>query len=755
MIFMPTPLESIDSYFKSNIYKPFYMAVGDDEYSMIRSKLTEMGDVEFVRLSKFCRSADKKPDLDKLRETLRMADIDCQSNKIVLLGLGEYLALEGSDKALMILNELISFNLGSAHAIFLLRGVSAQVRNMASSDPRLSGRQIEITTEASSSSIEFMFSSIDLAMYDNDGFQRALILAEDGNEKKICVNTSIDFPNSLYSVRRIENPYSAICKNYKDFSIPKELGSEEYWTELLGELNARQDLSVVFNTHDFNKTEIDFYKNVSASGYRSWLYYIYLFCNAGELSNSYLKYVISKSKGIEDFKYNILNAISDCSYTEDGFDELYASRKRLVKDYPESDIAVFVSNNRKNQNESVYKLTDNTIVEQQEIIADIAQHGMPDNLGVIYSNLDLYLKDYHFHDDTMNELLSDYFNSYKKQKVFNELEDAFLKKVDELASTRMYNRLRTRDEIVAAINTDSTFLCWIDALGVEYLSFIVGIAQKRGLAVSVNVGRADLPTITSINKKFYENWPEDQKRKIEELDEIKHKEKGGYKYGPSNKYAIHLAKELKVIEDAINEAATDLGLRKYDRYVIASDHGASRLAVIRNKEEKYDTDTQGEHSGRCCKVFDGCDLPYATEENGYIVLADYGRFKKSRAANVEVHGGASLEEVLVPIITLSLKDSSVAIQPVDKIVKADHKTGIVVNLFVNKIITLPLFIEYKGKKYPSIQTDSNHYSVAIEEIKRACTAEMDIYLGEDLVSHISVNVVGKSASMNSDFDDLF
>ena len=135
-------IKAIESYYKSNVYKPFYMAVGDDEYRYIKAKLVEAGDIGFVRLSSCCRAADKKPDMDKLRETLRMADVDCDSNKIVLLGLGEYLALEGGAYAKRILNELISFNLGSAHAVFLLRGVSAQVREMINSDPRYVGRQI-------------------------------------------------------------------------------------------------------------------------------------------------------------------------------------------------------------------------------------------------------------------------------------------------------------------------------------------------------------------------------------------------------------------------------------------------------------------------------------------------------------------------------------------------------------------------------------------------------------------------------------
>ena len=61
-------MSAIESYFKSNIYKPFFMAVGDIDYKVIKNKLAELGEVEFFYMSKFCRSEDKKPDLDKLKE---------------------------------------------------------------------------------------------------------------------------------------------------------------------------------------------------------------------------------------------------------------------------------------------------------------------------------------------------------------------------------------------------------------------------------------------------------------------------------------------------------------------------------------------------------------------------------------------------------------------------------------------------------------------------------------------------------------
>ena len=69
-----------------------------------------------------------------------------------------------------------------------------------------------------------------------------------------------------------------------------------------------------------------------------------------------------------------------------------------------------------------------------------------------------------------------------------------------------------------------------------------------------------------------------------------------------------------------------------------------------------------------------------------MTLSDYGRFKGSRKANVEVHGGASLEEVIVPIITLTLRNnSSVEIRVLDKDeIHPDRHLGTTVKLSPSK-----------------------------------------------------------------------
>ena len=89
-------------------------------------------------------------------------------------------------------------------------------------------------------------------------------------------------------------------------------------------------------------------------------------------------------------------------------------------------------------------------------------------------------------------------------------------------------------------------------------------------------------------------------------------------------------------------------------------------AVINEKENKWEVSEKGIHSGRCCPKTDISEKPqYATEENDFWCLANYDRFKGGRKALVEVHGGATLEEVVVPVITIKKKNNSVNCKLVD------------------------------------------------------------------------------------------
>lgn len=757
-------MKAIDDYFASKIHKPFYMVVGDVEYGEIIDSLKSRA-ISIMHVSDCCKSDDKVPDLDDLRERLETADVSCDYNDVVLLGLGEYLALSGHTRAKDVLAELANYNLGSAQVVLLLRCIEPQVREFVKSDKRLVESGRVVFSDNTTTSVCFKFADSSLGIYEISGVRDILKLLEKGTSGEISANTVMEFRDSVLPIQRVRDSYEAISRNIIMDTVPKEYGTEDMWARMLSDIREHKfKMELVFDEYGFMDFQYaEFYDLLYGDEYRSWLFYIFLLMHIKSYKGKYLEYILEKSTGISSFKRAILDAIISIPHTDERFSGFYAERKRLLSHYPEAEMAIFINENKVNTEESVYKLTDNTLIEKQEIIIWIANHGVPGNLIEIYPDLAAYASKYSFSGKSLDvsfaARMTAYFEKYKELKLKNVLTEEFSDEVDKLARERIYNWLPKRDELVKSKNNGATQLFWIDALGVEHLSYITELARRRGLKISVDIGRAELPTITCENSDFFKNWPEELRHlKEEDLDGIKHKDKGGYYYTTKNPYPIHLAKELEIIDRAVSDIATTLGLRTYDRVVITSDHGASRLAVLRNKEEKYETDTKGEHSGRCCKYFPDCDLPFAIneEERGYIVLADYGRFKGSRAANVEVHGGASLEEVVVPVITLSLNDSSVMISIVDEDkIKADFKTGIKIKLYVNKTIRESLTLGYGNKRYKSHRIDDNHYAVDIPDIKRAGTYPADIYLGDGLAAHIDIKATGKSATMNDDFDDLF
>jgi hypothetical protein len=745
-------IEKVNTYLASSVNTPFFYFVGDSRYQDVKEKLSELG-LSIVRVSDYCRNDDKLPDIDGLFDQLSTTGKNVNGKKMAVIGLGEYLAVRGNNEAASVLSQLKDLNLGTAKVVFLLRGINAQVKGLQI-DPRFDKRRYNISDKGDCD-LSITIASISVDLSATAGLRDLLIRLENGECGNIVVRTAINLDDAIFTVHKISDAYEGIRFACPGFNLQRSCGNEKQWAELMTELNQiGGSLEGVLEQHGFkDRLEADFYGRVAGLDFRNWLYFIALKIKAPTLSNSYLRFVLEKTSQFDDFKGNVLNAIIDVAHTEKRFHLFYSERKALVAKFPESDIADFVVNNRKNTTESIYKLTDNTKTEREEIIAWIARNGIPPYLAEVYPALSAYLERYVFKCGNLSMLFTDYFDVYKRQKVSNNLEDDFLAKVEDFALNRKYNRLPTRNEIIDGLNKTDTYLYWLDSLGVEYLAFISDLARSRGLSLAINIARSDLPTITSINRGFFDDWQGNKKGKNDELDDVKHHEAGGYNF-ENNELPIHLAKELDIITKVVDKAATELALRHYKRFLIVSDHGASRLAVLRRKEEKYETDTKGEHSGRCCKLFEPYDLPFAAEENGYLVLADYGRFKGSRAANVEVHGGASLEEVVLPVIELTLKNGDIDVSLVEAIVTVDFHTGTAITLFSKNALN-DVSIVLNGTPYSAVTIDANHYRVILPDIKRAGEYPADVYAGDDLVNKIRIIAQGKSAKVNDDFNDLF
>lgn len=748
----------VKNYMSTVIGLPFFYVVGDEDYCSVLEELKQM-DISIVRMSDFCFKDDKFPSVDELVDYFQTSDVDYRDNKFVVVGLGEYLALKGPAIADKELRRLKNTTIGNTRAILLLRGVSAQATKIIRDDNKIIDQQRAYISTNPLTNILITNIPKDVGFVAKTGMKHLLQALEDGASGNVYASTALVFDNTLFPLISLSGAHSVVNLLVKDFTLDPGIGTEEQWQRLLEDLNkCGKDIKKVFDKNGIDeRIADDLCLAVSGLEYRNWLVFLYFKLYTKQIQNAYLKLVMDETVNFGEFKPNLMVKITEFSHKDRNFRQLYDERKKLLKDFPEADIAIFVKANEIDAEESIYRLTDNTLLEKKTAVKWIARNGFCEAISYVYPALDAYLKKYIFDCPVLGSELTEYFDLYKQQKVLNHISDDLIKLVEKYASDISYAQLPTRDNAIKAIaDKNSAYLYWIDALGVEYLSYIIALAKKKGLSIHIDIVRSDLPTITSINKQFYERWTGGKKYKEEQLDNIKHKDKGGY-FFTDNEDPIHIPAELEVIEKALNTAAMELGMHNCKSFVIASDHGASRLAVIKKQEVPYETDTKGEHSGRYCEAFEGCDVPYKVEDNGFIILSDYGRFRGSRPANVEVHGGASLEEIVVPVITLTLKKQTgnqITVLHPDDII-ADRRDGVTLNLYVSDV-ELPdnISLVIEDKRYQGKSEDGAHYTFVLKDIKRAKTKPYtaDVFDGSDLIGGVFFKVKGKTATVKDDFD---
>ncbi|HOH59231.1 MAG TPA: BREX-4 system phosphatase PglZ, partial [Bacilli bacterium] len=190
---------------------------------------------------------------------------------------------------------------------------------------------------------------------------------------------------------------------------------------------------------------------------------------------------------------------------------------------------------------------------------------------------------------------------------------------------------------------------WIDAIGIEWVSFIENyiINQKHDLnVINKFIGVANLPTSTDQNK-----FPD--VKYIQDFDN--HIHSTVYSFPNS---IIKQFDEIKRIID------TYIILDSEQTIAIVSDHGLtalSRLAV----SKRYGKDDS--HEGRFIEVIDKyhiSDSDYIIhksdiDQKNYLIALKHGSLGKKPIR--EVHGGVTPEEVLVPFIVVSNKKQSAEI----------------------------------------------------------------------------------------------
>jgi len=293
--------------------------------------------------------------------------------------------------------------------------------------------------------------------------------------------------------------------------------------------------------------------------------------------------------------------------------------------------------------EAVNYITNITFFEKKWIIENI-EHIDKQNLETMYPELYFYWEDVACKDlSPENAWINEYFKEYRISRIKNSISPRLVeileeKNANEESFFRWYYSFKP---VINYIEDNEYTKIWIDALGVEFLPLLISLLSQEGFKVDFNIGRANLPSTTGFNT--FEGI-----ERISDLDDFIHNQ---YSYS----YPDNLIREIDIIKSIVEKIA-----KTKESILIFSDHGFTAFANTKFDGKKILGLKFAEREGRYAEIADEKSMPvedenffvYPSEEGKKYLIATKHKFF-SETSYRETHGGATPEEVLVPVIHAS------------------------------------------------------------------------------------------------------
>ncbi len=271
-----------------------------------------------------------------------------------------------------------------------------------------------------------------------------------------------------------------------------------------------------------------------------------------------------------------------------------------------------------------------------------------------YKELGYYLKELAFINlKSEQSWIQEHFKEYKISKVKNEIQKNLTEILNEKnkSENSFYEWYYTFDKVSKIYNEEKynvDKIVWIDALGIEWISLIYSLITENNYTIeNLYVYRSNLPTITECNKIEDENIIS-----IKDLDEYIHSQR-------SYSYPTNIVDEIEIIKKIINRE-----LLTGEDILVISDHGLTAFARSKDISKYNFTKEEINHEGRCAWI----DLNKRVKSNEDFIVITEQECKKGKKAVIslkyislgkppkrETHGGATPEEVLVPIFKITPK----------------------------------------------------------------------------------------------------
>ncbi len=710
-----------------------------------------------IRLSddRFCKGEDTVPDLKAVIEVL-----DNNPDKNILLPhIAEYLRVgEAIERNSLCIHSILNRHVHSTARVWLpIFSAKSLFQSVVGhlDEERFTNSVIEIEdSNAEASAFRALAYSSAFAkqksVVDAKGLREWLKLWDDFKIKSGMSFATrqirqITQSSGEYELSIVQDPYTYLCSMFKEGSSKpeKKIGTDEEWASLIPYVK-RGDTFEKAILNKLNELSFDPKRIlgnwIHNSDNEKWCLFVW-YKSGLNISTNYLSFSLSRCNDFNNIPKSIEESIFFC-IDNPLFDQWIEERAELLsrmgikepgKDFWDSYNSLECSIRTK-----LKILTGQTHREKTEIITMISSalksgkkiSDFEVELSVKYPELLMYLKE----EKYIQGELADYIHRCKEDKI----KDVYSLDISEQAGKIDFLVYDTRGSLLYSLKKNNPYYIWIDGMGIEWIDLLVRKVMEIDSNIKiakVQIGTASIPTVTSVNMEKADKETISEK-KFDDLDSIGHiKDKSDCNY-----FSI-IAKQFEMMGTIANRIYDAMQNNPDRNIVVTADHGMSRMAAKAFHESEGIDPPNGavvcNHGRYCINKGGKSGYSYSNTitEGEVIAYRTHNHFKISGYAPGETHGGATPEEVFVPIITF--EQFAVEKKSDSKYKKVEYKlgssevyldgTGKALITIVTDEMVQSLSVDVNGTKHKASSSDGLQWVVMIPGLDVDNEYEMNVY----------------------------
>lgn len=574
--------------------------------------------------------------------------------------------------------------------------------------------------------------------------------------------------DGVYTLNVVYEPFQYFMSRVscEHSQLHESLGTKEQWLFLASKAPYKTSTLSMAIERALNVLTFDPHHVLSswnvADAYTKWAFWLWYKLGVNSTSD-YISFAVSQTSAYEKIPNAIESAILQC-IDNPLFEHWVTQRNVALTDLNHNKLSdsfwsafKTISDPRK----KMKILGGRTVEEKAEIIRLVSEaiqngHSISQYKAILSEKYPDFLS-YVAAPKYFDEELKTYISGYKRLKVTDSFDIAFSDSAEDI-SIYTYD---TRSQLLSNIKaTRDAYYVWVDGMGVEWIDLLVKkISEADGELIdpSVSIGTAVLPTVTKENMDRAD--PDTVSKKINDLDSLGH-----IKDHDFCDYYLVIAKQIELISAVAQNVVKIAARYPHKDIVITADHGMSRLAAkaFHLKDGvKLAPGLESCSLGRYCKRNGSASLPdisHTIKDNDVVAFRTHGHFTSPGFAPGEIHGGATPEEILVPVIHYRRKAPIANANQEKCSYTVAAEATIQANGSCELIITTQgpvkkVTVEIHGNRISATPKAKNSWSALIPNLSVGRTYGVQVYLN-NIYSNITENFQVKAGGLavDDDFD---